>query len=64
MESIRSWLALILTVTTCVAVFVPDKYINAAELTALEKLTMMALIFYFTKKREDNNVQVPKKDIL
>ena len=54
-DSIRSILALVLTITLCVSVFTPDTMINKEEMTALKELTMLALTFYFLKNRTEQN---------
>ena len=54
-DSIRSILALVLTITLCVSVFTPDTMINKEEMTALKELTMLALTFYFLKQRSEQN---------
>ena len=48
---------MILIVTLCVAVFLPKDYVNPDEIEVLEKMAMLALVFYFTKDRKgDKNV--------
>lgn len=50
-HSIRAWIALTLTISLCVAVFIPGDWVNENELGVLNELTKIAIIFYFLKQR-------------
>ena len=55
-DSIRAIVALILTTSYCIAVFLKDVPVD--KISGLKELTLLALTFYFVLKRrpqEDNN---------
>ena len=65
-NSIRAIIALVLVLPMCAAVFIPKAEVNEKELQTLEKLTMLAVTFYFLKpdrKKEGGNDAVDKKTV-